>query len=44
GPKHYPNHAPEIKAICCGLKRGLIFKKYRTAAQLRNYLANIVWR
>lgn len=43
GAKHYARHAPEIKAICCGLKRTLILKKYRTAAQLRDYIEKIEW-
>lgn len=43
GPRHYPRHPPEIKAICCGLKRSLILKKFRTAGQLREYLETIEW-
>jgi tRNA A-37 threonylcarbamoyl transferase component Bud32 len=43
GAKRYARHDPEIKAICCGLKRSLILKKYRTAGQLRDYLENIKW-
>lgn len=44
GAKHYPSHPPEIKAICCGLKRSLILKKFRNAGQLRQYLETMQWR
>lgn len=43
GARQYPHHPPEIKAICCGLKRSLILKKFRTAAQLRQYLETMRW-
>ncbi len=43
GAKHYANHPPEIKSICCGLKRSLIIRKFRTAGRLRQYLENIEW-
>jgi hypothetical protein len=43
GAKTYARHPAEIKAICCGLKRTLILKKYRTAAQLRDYLEKFEW-
>lgn len=43
GAKHYSRLPPQIKQICCGLKRSLILKKYRTAAQLRDYLEKIEW-
>jgi serine/threonine protein kinase len=43
GAKHYPKHPPEVKAICCGLKRSLILSKYRTAGQLRQYLETMQW-
>lgn len=44
GRRHYAAQRPEIKAICCGLKRSLILKKFRSAGQLRFYLENIEWR
>ena len=44
GRKHYAKQVPEVKAICCGLKRGLILKKYRNASQLRKYLEKMHWR
>lgn len=43
GAKHYPSQPKTIKDICCGLKRSLLQKKYRTAGQLRTYLENITW-
>ncbi|MBU2479342.1 MAG: protein kinase [Gammaproteobacteria bacterium] len=43
GKKHYAKHPPQIKAICCGLKRTLILKKFRSAGQLKEYLENIEW-
>jgi tRNA A-37 threonylcarbamoyl transferase component Bud32 len=43
GQKHYANMPDEVKAICCGLKRSLIVKKFRTAAKLRAHLRSIEW-
>jgi serine/threonine protein kinase len=43
GPKHYPKQPPEVKAICCGLKRSLILAKFRTAGQLRQYIETMHW-
>jgi serine/threonine protein kinase len=43
GQKHYAKHPPEIKAICCGLKRTMILKKFKTVGQLREYLENMQW-
>jgi serine/threonine protein kinase len=43
GQKTYARQPAEVKAICCGLKRGLILKKYRTAGQLRQYLETMEW-
>ncbi|MEA3364288.1 MAG: protein kinase, partial [Candidatus Hydrogenedentes bacterium] len=43
GAKRYPSHRPEIKAICCGLKRSLIVKKFRTASHLRRHLETMNW-
>ena len=43
GPKHYAKQSSEAKAICCGLKRSLILKKFRTAGQLREYLETMEW-
>ncbi len=44
GQKHYTRQPPETKAICCGLKRSLILKKFRSAGQLREYLENLQWQ
>jgi len=43
GQKHYAKHPKEIKTICCGLKRTLILKKFRSAGQLREYLETMQW-
>jgi tRNA A-37 threonylcarbamoyl transferase component Bud32 len=43
GRKYYAQQPPEVKAICCGLKRSLILKKYRTAGQLKQYLETMRW-
>jgi serine/threonine protein kinase len=43
GARRYRFHRPEIKAICCGLKRSLILSKFRTAGQIRDYLESIDW-
>lgn len=43
GARHYPRHPPEIKTVCCGLKRSLILKKFRSAGQLREYLETMQW-
>jgi hypothetical protein len=43
GAPRYRKQPAEIKAICCGLKHGLILKKFRTAGQLREYLENLQW-
>lgn len=44
GPAIYHTHPKEIKDICCGLKRSLITKKFRTAGHIRNYLENMSWQ
>ena len=43
GKKHYGKHPPEVKDICCGLKRSLILQRFRTAGQLREYLEMLRW-
>ncbi|MFV2070437.1 MAG: serine/threonine protein kinase [Pirellulales bacterium] len=43
GARRYARQPAESKAICCGLKRSLILKKFRTAGQLREYLETIEW-
>ena len=39
----YANLPPEIKKICCGLKKSLILQKFKTAGKLREYLENMEW-
>lgn len=43
GKRFYATFPPEVKAICCGLKRSLIKQKYKSATVLRTYLENIEW-
>jgi len=43
GQRTYRHQPPEFKDVCCGLKRGLIARKYRTAGELRWYLENLGW-
>jgi hypothetical protein len=43
GAHRYAKMPPEIKGICCGLKRSLIIRKFRTAGHLRQYLQNMPW-
>ena len=43
GAKHYAKQPREVKAICCGLKRSLILKKFKRAGQLRVYLESLTW-
>lgn len=43
GQPRYAQHPPEIKAICCGLKAGLIERKFVTAGELRRYIETIEW-
>ena len=44
GQKHYARQPPEVKNICCGLKRSLILKKFRTAGQLTAFLETMEWQ
>ena len=43
GSRHYKYHPPVVKKICRGLKRSLIYKKFRSAGALRIYLENMSW-
>ena len=43
GPRFYRKHPREIKDICCGLKRSLIIRKFRTAGHIRQHLENMTW-
>lgn len=43
GQRHYAKQPQVVKDICCGLKRTLILKKFRTAGDLRAYLEMLEW-
>jgi hypothetical protein len=43
GPGRYASHPPEIKAICRGLRAGLILERFPTAERLRRYLEEFAW-
>lgn len=43
GPRRYASLPPEIKWICCGLKRGLILRRFPTASRLRRHLETFCW-
>ena len=43
GARFYAKQPDEVKQICCGLKSGLILKKFKTAGQLKQYLENLQW-
>ncbi len=44
GNKFYAKHPRGVKDICCGLKKTLILKKFRTAGRLRDYLKTMEWK
>ncbi len=43
GAKHYAKMPPQVKAICCGLKKSHIRRKFRTAGQLHRALLRMEW-
>ncbi len=43
GAKRYARQPAVVKKLCCGLKRSLILRKFRTAGQLRQYLETLPW-
>jgi serine/threonine protein kinase len=43
GSKHYARQPAAVKAICNGLKRTLILKKFKSASQLRRYIEIMQW-
>ena len=43
GARRYSKHPQAIKSICCGLKRSLISKRFKTAGHLRRYLESMKW-
>jgi serine/threonine protein kinase len=43
GKKHYAKLPGEAKSICCGLKRSLILRKFKSAGMLRRHLETLEW-
>lgn len=43
GAARYATQSPEMKYICCGLKRSLIVKRFRTVTRLREHLESMEW-
>ncbi len=43
GSKHYSKHPEEVKAICNGLRKNLIHKRFKSADALIKYIENINW-
>jgi serine/threonine protein kinase len=43
GAEQYAKLPPEVKAICCGLKRSLIVRKFKSVANLRSHLEALEW-
>ncbi|MHC4949009.1 MAG: protein kinase domain-containing protein [Planctomycetota bacterium] len=44
GRARYATQPAEIKAICCGLRRDLLARRFPTAGRLREYLETFAWR
>jgi serine/threonine protein kinase len=43
GKKHYARQPQVVKNICCGLKRSLILRKFRTLTHFRKHLETLEW-
>jgi serine/threonine protein kinase len=43
GRRHYSKQPRVVKEVCCGLKRTLIARKFKTAGRLRAHLENLSW-
>lgn len=43
GARLYGRHPRAIKSVCCGLKRSLISRRFKTAGHLRRYLETLKW-
>ena len=43
GQKKYAGHPKAIKQICCGLKRSLILKKFKSAGDIKKHLEKMEW-
>lgn len=44
GPSRYAKQPQVVKDICCGLKKTLILKKFKTIAHLKQHLETMEWR
>lgn len=43
GRRRYAQQPPQVKHICCGLKRSLILKRFPTVRHLRTHLETVDW-
>lgn len=43
GKRFYARQPSAIKDVCCGLKRGMILSKFKSAGRLRQYLETLDW-
>ncbi len=43
GRKHYRSQPSEVKEICCGLRRDLITRRFRSAGAIRRHLEEMEW-
>lgn len=43
GANWYHKQPDAVKSICCGLKKSLIKKKFRSSTKLRQFIENIEW-
>ncbi|MDZ7735557.1 MAG: protein kinase [Gammaproteobacteria bacterium] len=43
GQRHYSKQPDAVKRICCGLKRSLILKRFRSSSHLREHLETMAW-
>lgn len=44
GHKIYPQLPPEVRSICCGLRRATIVERFKNAGQLRRHLETMRWK
>lgn len=43
GQKRYSRQPPEVKEICCGMRRNMILKRFRRTSHLRAHLESMQW-
>lgn len=43
GQRHYARQPPQVRHICCGLRRSLILSRFRTAGELCRHVEGIAW-